>query len=46
MDAEETLRKAKRSLARLLNLPPSDAERLEVRGTLEEPGPPPPPRTS
>ena len=42
MDAEETLRKAKRSLAVLLNLPPVYADRLELRGALEDAGPAPP----
>ncbi len=42
MDAEETLRKAKRSLAVLLSLPPVYADRLELRGALEDAGPAPP----
>ncbi len=41
LDAEEMLRKAKRNLAAMLNLPPACADRLELRGSLEEPGPPP-----
>ncbi|MGC8644098.1 MAG: TolC family protein, partial [Isosphaeraceae bacterium] len=44
LDAEENLRKAKRTLALLLNLPPEQADALEVRGTLEDRGPPPPPQ--
>jgi cobalt-zinc-cadmium efflux system outer membrane protein len=42
-DAEEALRQRKRTLAALLNLPPAGADRLELRGTLEDPGSPPPP---
>ncbi|MGP0069486.1 MAG: TolC family protein [Isosphaeraceae bacterium] len=43
MDAEEVLRRQKRILAELLNIPPDQAEGLEVRGTIEDTGPPPPP---
>ncbi len=43
LDAEENLRKAKRTLAMMLNLPPDQAESLEVRGSIEDRGPPPPP---
>ena len=37
LDAEENLRRAKRTLGMMLNLPPDQAEALEVRGT--HPGP-------
>lgn len=43
IDAEENLRKAKRALGVLLNVPPADAERLEVRGSIDVPTAPPPP---
>ncbi len=36
MDAEEVLRRQKRILAELLNIPPDQAEGLEVRGTIED----------
>ena len=42
LDAEEALLKRKRSLGEILNLPPEQAERLEVRGTLADTAPPPP----
>ncbi len=42
MDAEEVLRRQKRILAELLNIPPDQAEGLEVRGTIEDSAPPPP----
>jgi cobalt-zinc-cadmium efflux system outer membrane protein len=42
-DAEESLRNAKRTLAPLLRLPPTEAESLEVRGTIGDTVPPPPP---
>jgi cobalt-zinc-cadmium efflux system outer membrane protein len=42
LDAEENLRKAKRALALILSLPAEAAETLEVRGTIEDRGPPPP----
>ena len=42
LDAEENLRQKKRILAELLNLPPDQAERLELRGTLQDLAPPPP----
>src|SRR5262249_27895613 len=38
-DAREALRQRMRVLAAMLNLPPADADRLELRGALEEPGP-------
>ena len=40
MDAEEVLRRRKRVLGELLNLPPEEAELLELRGKLSETGPP------
>ena len=43
LDAEENLRRAKRTLGMMLGLPPDQAEALEVRGTIEDRGPPPPP---
>jgi cobalt-zinc-cadmium efflux system outer membrane protein len=43
LDAEENLRKAKRTLGLVLNLAPDQAESLEVRGTIVDRGPPPPP---
>jgi cobalt-zinc-cadmium efflux system outer membrane protein len=43
LDAEEILRRAKRTLSELLNLPPEAAERLELRGTIEDLAPEPPP---
>jgi cobalt-zinc-cadmium efflux system outer membrane protein len=42
LDAEEVLLRRKRILGEILNLPPEDAERLEVRGTLSDIGPQPP----
>jgi cobalt-zinc-cadmium efflux system outer membrane protein len=42
-DAEESLRKARRELAPLLSLTPSEAERIELRGTIAAQAPPPPP---
>jgi outer membrane protein, heavy metal efflux system len=44
IDAEEQYRKTKRVLATFLNLPPDEADSLEVRGTLIDRFPPPPPR--
>lgn len=41
--AEEAVRRQKRTLATLLNLPPDRADSLEVRGTIGDPAPPPPP---
>src|SRR5262249_50499838 len=43
LDAEESLRQRQRTLSELLNLPPEQAEQLELRGTLEDRDPPPPP---
>lgn len=42
LDAEESLRKVKRNLAVLLNMPPAAADHLELRGSLEDLAPPPP----
>jgi outer membrane protein, heavy metal efflux system len=42
LDAEESLRQKKRTLAEQLNLPPRDADRLELRGTIQDAAPPPP----
>ncbi|HEX8203275.1 MAG TPA: TolC family protein, partial [Isosphaeraceae bacterium] len=42
-EAEEALREAKRALAPVLNLAAAQAEALEVRGTVRDPAPPPPP---
>jgi cobalt-zinc-cadmium efflux system outer membrane protein len=44
LDAEENLRKAKRTLGMMLNLPPDQAESVQVRGSIQDQGPPPPPR--
>lgn len=42
-DAEESLRRAGRELALLLNLPPAGAGDLRVRGSIRDAAPPPPP---
>jgi cobalt-zinc-cadmium efflux system outer membrane protein len=42
-DAEEAYRDAKRTLGGLLNIPTDQAEVMEVRGTIRDPYPPPPP---
>jgi len=42
-ESETALRDAKRTLAVLLNLPPSAADTLELRGTIRDQAPPPPP---
>lgn len=42
-DADENLRQAKRALGLMLNIPPEQAEVMEVRGTIEDLAPPPPP---
>ena len=42
-DAQEALRQRKRFLAAMLNLPPADADLLELRGALEDAAPTPPP---
>ncbi len=43
MQASETLLHAKRTLANLLNIPPAQAESLQLRGQLADTAPPPPP---
>ena len=42
-EAEETLREARRALVPLLNLRLDQAERLELRGSIRDRAPPPPP---
>jgi len=42
LDAEENLRQKKRILAEQLNLAPDQAERLELRGAIQDLAPPPP----
>jgi cobalt-zinc-cadmium efflux system outer membrane protein len=42
-DAEESLRRSRRILGGLLNLPPLESETLEVRGAIRDPGVVPPP---
>ncbi len=42
LDAEENLRKAKRTLGTMLNFPPDQAESFDVRGSIYDKGPPPP----
>jgi outer membrane protein, heavy metal efflux system len=44
IDAEENLRQRKRALGELLFLTPEDAELIELRGTIGDLAPPPPPR--
>jgi cobalt-zinc-cadmium efflux system outer membrane protein len=43
LDAEGTLRQRKHVLAQLLSIPPDQAERLELRGLIDDRAPPPPP---
>ncbi len=43
MDAQEGFLKTKRDLATLLNVAPRDAEQIQVRGTLQDLAPAPPP---
>jgi cobalt-zinc-cadmium efflux system outer membrane protein len=43
LDAEETLRQRKRALGVLLNLPPGTSESIELRGSILDRGPAPPP---
>ncbi len=43
LDAEEGLRRARRDLATLLNVAPDQAEQIELRGTLRDDVPRPPP---
>jgi cobalt-zinc-cadmium efflux system outer membrane protein len=42
LEAEEALKQKKRVLGVLLNLPPGDAEKLDLRGSIVDRGPPPP----
>ena len=44
LDAEEAVLQRKRTLGLLLNLPPDQAERIELRGTIGDLAPPPPPQ--
>ena len=46
MDAEESLRTAKRNLGVLLNLPAPEAEAIRPRGSIRDTYPPPPPLDS
>lgn len=43
VDAEEQYRRTKRTLATVVNLPPGAADSLEIRGTIFDKFPPPPP---
>jgi cobalt-zinc-cadmium efflux system outer membrane protein len=43
LDAEETLKQKKRTLGVFLNVRPQDAEKIELRGTIVDRGPAPPP---
>lgn len=43
LDSEENLKRAKRTLGTMLNLPPEQAETLEFTGSIEDRAPPPPP---
>lgn len=43
MDAQESYLKTKRDLATILNIPPQDAEAIELRGSIQDLAPPPPP---
>lgn len=43
LDAEETFRRVRRTLGTYLSLPPDQAERVQVRGTITDLAPPPPP---
>ena len=43
LDAEETMRRTRRTLGTLLSLPPDQAERVQIRGTIADLAPPPPP---
>jgi cobalt-zinc-cadmium efflux system outer membrane protein len=44
MDAQEAVRQRTRVLGELLNLPAEEAERLELKGTIGDLAPPPPPQ--
>ncbi len=43
LDAEENLRRTKRTLGVMLNIDPAEAEAMEFQGTIEDRGPAPPP---
>jgi cobalt-zinc-cadmium efflux system outer membrane protein len=43
-DAQQFLLQKKRTLGELLNLSPEESEQIELRGTIGDRGPPPPPR--
>ncbi|GAC1449050.1 MAG: TolC family protein [Isosphaeraceae bacterium] len=43
LDAQESLRKASRDLGTILNFSPDQAEKIQVRGSIQDLGPPPPP---
>ncbi len=43
LDAEENLRSTKRNLGVLLNMPGPEAEALQIRGSIHDNAPPPPP---
>jgi cobalt-zinc-cadmium efflux system outer membrane protein len=43
VDAEATLKQAQRSLSTLLNMPPAQFESVQIRGTIFDRVPPPPP---
>jgi cobalt-zinc-cadmium efflux system outer membrane protein len=42
-ESEELLLKARRALATVLNIPPTEADRIEIKGMIEDLAPPPPP---
>ncbi len=43
LDAEENLRKARRTLGMMLNLAPDQGESFDIRGSIQDRGAPPPP---
>ncbi len=43
IDSEEMAKRTRRSLGLLLNVPPQEAESIEIRGTIADLGPPAPP---
>jgi cobalt-zinc-cadmium efflux system outer membrane protein len=43
MDSEEALRTSLRNMGVLLNIPPAEAENLQLRGAISDTAPPPPP---
>ena len=45
VDAEAELRRTTRMLAEMLSIPPDQADSVEVRGTIEDAAPPPPPES-